>query len=180
MATKRFTVRYSRKAEGKTDYKNRLLLLKSKKTRLVVRKSLNNINVQFVNFDKKGDKVIVSANSYELKKKYNWKFSTGNIPAAYLTGYLCGIKAKSKNIKEAILDLGLQSKGERLYAALKGVVDAGIKIPHSADILPSDNRIYGTHISEYAKKANKLQFNKVKPENFKTAMEDIKNKIGRS
>lgn len=177
MATKRYTVGYSRKTEGKTDYKNRLLVLKSKKTRLVIRKSLNNINVQFVAFDKKGDRIIVSANSYELSKKYNWKLNKGNIPSAYLTGYLCGIRAKTKNIKEAILDLGLQARGERLFAALKGVLDAGIKVPHSTEILPSDNRIYGIHIQEYTKKANKLQFTKFKPENIKVTMEDVKNKI---
>ena len=36
-------VPYKRKKEGKTDYKQRILLLKSRKLRLVIRKSLNNI-----------------------------------------------------------------------------------------------------------------------------------------
>jgi len=152
-------------------------LLKSGKTRLVVRKSLNNILIQFINTDIQGDKVLVSANSYELAKKYNWKFSCGNIPSAYLTGYLCGVRAKSKNVKEAILDIGLQTGGDRLYAALKGVIDAGIAIPHSNEILPDESKIYGQHIIEYAKKAKGKQFSKIKPDNFKTIMEDIKKKI---
>ncbi|MBS3155434.1 50S ribosomal protein L18 [Candidatus Woesearchaeota archaeon] len=177
MASKNYTVSYARKTKGKTDYKNRLLLLKSGKIRAVVRKSSNNINVQFVNQDSKGDKILASANSYELFKKYNWKFNRKNIPAAYLTGYLCGIRAKKKNIKEAILDLGLQKRGQRLYAALKGVLDAGISVPHSKEILPDDNRIYGNHIMEYAKKAKDNQFSKQKPENIKNLMEDVKNKI---
>lgn len=177
MANKKFTVGYARKINGKTDYKKRMALLKSGKTRLVVRKSLNNIIIQFIELDAKGDRVLVSANSYELAKKYNWKFSCGNIPAAYLTGYLCGVRAKSKSIKEAILDLGLQSGGDRVYAALKGVLDAGVNIPHSNEILPDESKIYGLHIIEYAKKAKGKQFSKIKPDNFKNVMEDIKKRI---
>lgn len=177
MANKKYTVGYARKIHGRTDYKKRLALLKASKTRLVIRKSLNHISIQFVDLEEKGDKVLVSANSYELSKKYGWKFSCGNIPAAYLTGYIGGMKAKSKNIKEAILDIGLQSTGERLYAALKGVLDAGIKVPHSPEILPDESKIYGMHIIEYAKKAKDKQFSKIKPDNFKNAMEDIKKKI---
>ncbi|MBU0930167.1 MAG: 50S ribosomal protein L18 [Nanoarchaeota archaeon] len=180
MATKNYTVKYRRKLNGKTDYRNRLLLLKSMKTRLVIRKSLNNIHVQFVSFDKSGDKIVAAANSKELEKKYGWKFSTGNVPAAYLTGYLCGIKAKHKNIKDAIVDLGLQNTGERLYAVLKGVLDAGINVPHSNEIIPKDDRIYGIHITNFVKSAPKNQFSKNKPENIKTVIEDIKNKINRS
>ncbi len=176
MATKKFTVGYARKRKGKTDYNKRLALLKSNKNRLVIRKSLNNINVQFVSLGASGDHVIISANSHELKK-YNWKFGFGNIPASYLTGYMCGVRAKSKNIKEAILDIGLQTGGERLYAALKGVLDAGVNIPHSNEILPSENRIYGMHIIEFAKNAKGNQFSKIKPDNFKNVMEDIKKKI---
>lgn len=177
MVNKNFTVGYGRKINGRTNYKKRIALLKSGKTRLVVRKTLNNTLIQFVNPDVKGDKILVSANSYELKKKYNWKFSCGNIPAAYLTGYLCGVRAKSKNVKEAILDLGLQTGGDRVYAALKGVIDAGIIVPHSNEILPDESKIYGQHIIEYAKKASGKQFSKVKPDNFKNTMEDIKKKI---
>lgn len=173
MKGKNYTVKLHRKLEGKTNYKRRLGLLKSRKTRLVIRKSLNNIILQFINFDVSGDKIIMSTNSHELKK-YKWKFSFGNMPASYLTGYLCGIRAKSKGIKEAVLDLGLQVPGGRLYAALKGVLDAGINIPHSKEIIPDEKRIYGLHISEYAKKAAGNQFSKIKPENIKSSMEDIK------
>ena len=128
MGSKNFTVGYGR--TGKTSYKRRLKLLSSKKTRVIVRKSNANIMVQFINFDLKGDKTIIASNSHELSK-LGYKNNRGNIPAAYLTGLLAGKKAKSKDIKEAILDLGLQKKGERLYAALKGVIDSGINIPHS-------------------------------------------------
>ena len=124
----------------------RLALLKSKKTRVVVRKSLSNIMIQFVNYEPAGDKTLVTASSMELKK-LGWT-STGNIPAAYLTGLLAGKKAKDKKVSEAVLDLGIQIKtsGSRLYAALKGVLDAGVDVPHSPEILPSDDRISGKHI----------------------------------
>jgi large subunit ribosomal protein L18 len=92
-------------------------------------------------------------------KKIGWT-KTGNVPAAYLTGLLAGKKAKEKNVTEAVLDLGLQTstKGSRIYAALKGVLDAGINVPHSKDILPSEDRIIGKHISEEIAK----QFDEIK------------------
>jgi large subunit ribosomal protein L18 len=137
-----------RRAKKKTNYKKRLGLLKSESTRLVIRKSLSNIFVQFVNFDPKGDQTVACALSTELKK-IGWD-KTGNVPAAYLTGLLAGKKAREKKIDSAILDLGLQTstKGSRIYAALKGVIDSGINVPHSEDILPSEDRIKGKHISE--------------------------------
>jgi large subunit ribosomal protein L18 len=41
------------------------------------------------------------------------------------------------------LDIGLHvpSKGTRVFAALKGVVDAGVEVPYSEDIVPDDERI---------------------------------------
>jgi large subunit ribosomal protein L18 len=143
-------IQLKRRREKKTNYKKRLALLKSEKTRLVIRKRLSNISVQFINFD--------SAFSTELKK-LGW-VKRGNIPAAYLTGLLAGKRAKEKKIEEAILDLGLQTstKGSRLYAALKGVLDSGVNIPHSESILPNDDRIKGKHISEEIAK----QFDDVK------------------
>lgn len=148
MKNKTGIIQFKRRREKKTNYKKRLALLKSEKTRLVIRKSLSNISVQFVNFDSEGDKTIVTVLSTELKK-LGWT-KGGNIPAAYLTGLLAGKRAKEKKIGEAILDLGLQTstKGSRLYAALKGVLDSGVNIPHSESILPNEDRIKGKHISE--------------------------------
>ena len=50
----------------------------------------------------------------------------------------------------AILDLGLQrpSKGGRLFAALQGLLDSGVAVPHSPDVLPSKERVRGAHIGE--------------------------------
>jgi large subunit ribosomal protein L18 len=151
-------IKFKRRMERKTNYRKRLALLKSGKVRLVIRKSLSNISVQLVNFNPNGDQTVASAVSTELKK-FGWT-KTGNIPAAYLTGLLAGKKAKEKNVKEAVLDLGIQTstKGSRIYAALKGVLDAGVNVPHSKDILPSEDRINGKHISEEISK----QFDDVK------------------
>ncbi|NIM47301.1 MAG: 50S ribosomal protein L18 [Candidatus Aenigmarchaeota archaeon] len=154
-------MQFKRRREKRTNYKKRLALLKSGKTRLVVRKSLSNISVQFINFKNKNDETIASANSTELKK-LGWN-KTGNVPAAYLTGLLAGKKARNKKIEEAVLDLGVQTstKGSRLYAALKGVLDSGIKVSHSEEILPAEDRIRGKHISG----------------DIERQFEDIKNKI---
>lgn len=142
---------HRRRKEGKTDYRARLKLLKSRKPRLIIRKSSNNIICQLVDYKVDGDITLASAHSTELKK-LGWKGHTGNLPAAYLTGLLFGTKAKTK---EDVFDIGLQGsvKGSRLYAALKGAVDAGLNIPHSGDILPKPDRISGKHIVAYNKKA---------------------------
>jgi len=155
---KNYLTPFKRRRENKTNYRKRLALLKSKKTRLVIRRSLSNISVQFINFVPSGDQTIAEANSTELKK-LGW-IRTGNVPASYLTGLLAGKKAKNKKIEEAVLDLGLQisTKGSRIYAALKGVLDSGIKVPCSEEILPSEDRIKGRHISKDLEK----QFEEVK------------------
>ena len=151
-------IKFKRRMERRTNYRKRLALIKSGKVRLVIRKSLSNISVQLINFNPNGDQTVASAVSTELKK-FGWT-KTGNVPAAYLTGLLAGKKAKEKNVKEAVLDLGIQTstKGSRIYAALKGVLDAGVNVPHSKDILPSEDRINGKHISEEIAK----QFDDVK------------------
>ena len=148
--TNRQTIHYRRKREGRTDYKKRLEYLKSGKPRLVVRKTVNNTIVSIVEYHPDGDKVITTFNSKDLKK-LNWDISTGNIPAAYLAGYIAAKKALGKNVKEAILDLGMQAtvKKGRLFAALKGAVDAGLNIPHSEEAFPDEERLLGKHIEDH-------------------------------
>jgi len=46
-------IHLKRRRKKKTNYKKRLALLKSEKARLVIRKSLSNISVQLINFEKK-------------------------------------------------------------------------------------------------------------------------------
>jgi len=154
-------IEFRRKREGKTDYKRRLRLLLGEKPRLVVRKSSKNVLIQVVNYETTGDKVIITAHTNELKK-LGWKTGTGNIPAAYLTGYIAGKKMAAKGIKNAIADFGLQAKGQRIFAAIKGVIDAGIDIPHKDKTLPADERLAGKHISKDLDKAVKTFKEKIK------------------
>lgn len=142
-----------RKREGKTNYKKRLRMLLSKKPRLVIRQTNSNMLVQVVTYAPQGDIVVASAHSKELEQ-FGWKHVKSNIPAAYLTGYLLGLKAIASGTKETIVDLGLKSpvKGSRIYACLKGVIDAGVTIPHEKEVLPVAERISGSHISESVSK----------------------------
>ena len=146
---RKYKVPHRRRREKKTDYKLRLSLLKSGKYRLVVRKSNKYILGQIVKYDKSGDKTIVSVNS-KMLKELGWKNNFKNIPAAYLTGLMLGKRAKEKNINDAVLDMGLltSTKGNKIYSLLKGVIDSGVNINHSKDVMPSKERIEGRHISE--------------------------------
>lgn len=153
----RYRVSKRRRDKGKTNYHSRLKLLKSRKNRLVIRASNNHINVQFIESKKGGDKILVNAFSKELNKKFDYAANTGNIPASYLTGYLAGIRAKKKNIEEAIIDLGMFYHRNRVLAAFKGVLDAGIEIPYREDFFPEslEDRIKGMHIESYAQDLKK-------------------------
>jgi len=139
----RYHVKPRRRREGKTDYRRRLSLLKSRKTRMVVRKSLKNTQVQFIEYKEGGDNVVATANSKELVNKYNWNTSTSNTSAAYLTGLLAGKRAKDKGIKECVLDIGryVPVNGSRVFASLKGALDAGIDCPHDESSLPPEERL---------------------------------------
>jgi len=154
-----YRVAFRRRREGKTDYQLRRGLVLSGIPRFVVRGSLRNVTIQIVKAEMNGDKVIVSAHSGELSKKFGWLGDTGNISAAYLTGLLCGFKAVGLGVKETVLDIGLHypSKSSKVFAALKGALDAGLTIPFDKEKLPDEKRIMGQHIVEYAKRLSSSQ-----------------------
>lgn len=145
---------FRRRFEGKTDYHKRLKLLKSRKLRVVIRASNNHIRVQVIQSKSSGDKILVSAFSKELVLKYGWIANTGNLPAAYLTGYLAGLRAKNKGIQDGIFDLGLFYHRNRVLAACKGFLEAGVQIPYNEEFFPDGlgEKVKGTHIESYAKK----------------------------
>ena len=164
-STTTYTVKYRRKRDGRTDYKKRLNLLKSKKDRLIIRKTNTKIILQIASYNPDGDKVVLSVDSLALKKM-GWNYSCKNIPAAYLSGLLLAKRAKEKKIKGAILDLGLKSplKGSKLFSALKGVIDGGLNVPVGEGIFPSEERIKGGHVSAYLSKFKSISddFEKLK------------------
>ncbi len=143
----RYKVARRRRRECKTDYRRRINLLRSGLPRAVVRKSLRNLRIQLIDYAPKGDRVLASAEASELEK-YGWKGAASNIPAAYLTGFLAGKRAINAGVERAVLDIGLHTptKGAKIFASLKGLLDAGIEIPHGEEVLPPEGRIMGEHI----------------------------------
>ncbi len=142
-----YKVKLRRRRQGKTDFYQRRELLKSGSIRLVIRRSTKHMRLQFVEAQPDGDITLANCSS-TLLQNYGWTLGGGNIPAAYLTGYITGLIAKKKGVDNAILDLGLQrnSKGSRIYAALKGIVDAGVQVPVNEEIFPIDEVIHGSHM----------------------------------
>ncbi|HLC53256.1 MAG TPA: 50S ribosomal protein L18 [Candidatus Nanoarchaeia archaeon] len=134
-----------RRLEAKTDYKARLALLTSEMPRIIVRRTNKYIIAQAVVSEGAQDKVIYGCTSRNLLEK-GWpetkRGSLKSIPAAYLTGLLLGNAIKGK-IAEAILDIGMQRniQKSRLYAVLRGILEAGVKVPHSEEALPDDDRL---------------------------------------
>jgi large subunit ribosomal protein L18 len=146
----RFRVHFRRRREGKTDYRVRLRLLKSNQPRAVVRFSDHRVRVAIVTFDPVGDRVVAAAESSELRGIAFPASSCASTPAAYLTAYLAGLRAKSSGAGTAVLDAGLRhpTVGGRLSAALKGLLDAGIEIPHGEGEFPAADRLNGAHLSK--------------------------------
>jgi large subunit ribosomal protein L18 len=182
----RFCTPYRRRREGKTDYRARKAFLLSGKPRVVSRNSINNIQAQLVIAKPSGDEVLVSAHSRELVE-YGWKAPRGNLSAAYLTGLLCGLKAKAKGVDEAIFDIGLYppSKGARVFAVLSGVLEAKVEVPHSKEKLPGEDRLKGEHVAKYAEnlssnpeeyqsKFSKYLHQKVQPETLPKHVSQVK------
>jgi large subunit ribosomal protein L18 len=177
MKDKTFETKFKRRKEGKTNYAKRLALIKSKKIRIVIRKTNTKIIAQAIKYNPKGDETLTQATSTELKK---YKFyGTNNTPSAYLTGLLLGKRMKDK---EAILDIGRKkpSYGGVIFATLKGLLDAGINIPHTEKELPKEERINGKILEEYMK-TNSEKFSKYEKngmlgkinENFEKTKEEI-------
>lgn len=179
-----------RRREGKTDYRKRKLVLLSKKPFVTIRITNKNTYIQISEARPKGDKVLTSASSIELRK-IGWKGSGKSTPAAYLVGYLAGLKALKKGIKEAIVYLGLRRyvKGSRFAAIIKGLNDAGLNVPSDEETYPRDERIKGEHIANYAKELKEndpnlytSRFSKIiksdlKPEDYPKHFEEIRVKI---
>ena len=146
---KRYSVKFRRRREGKTNYKKRLAFVKSDLPRLVVRRSNKYFNLQIIDNKPNGDVTLAHFNSKNLTK-LGWKHSSKNTPAAYLSGYKLAEIALKNKVKEAIFDMGsyTPTKGCTIYGALSGAIAGGLKISHSKEVLPSKDRIEGKHISD--------------------------------
>ena len=121
-------------------------MLMGRRDFISVRISNENTQVQILKPKMTGDQVLASAHSRFLIEK-GWKGSRKNIPAAYLTGYLAGKKAVGKGVKDAILYSGTRNYTQRMAAVLKGVIDAGLKVPADSETFPADDRINGEHLT---------------------------------
>ena len=175
----RYKVPMQRRREVRTDYHQRLRLLKSGKPRLVARKSNKHVTAQLIVPGPNGDETIASAHSSDLAE-YGWEAPTGNIPAAYLTGLLAGKRALDDGTEQAVLDIGLNTatEGSKVFAVQEGAIDAGLEIPHNDSVLPDWERNRGEHIAEYDEQLDEPlysgEFDATDlPEHFDTVREEI-------
>jgi large subunit ribosomal protein L18 len=178
---------FRRIRERKTNYRKREKLLVGKKDFVTVNVSDQNISAQLIRPDLLGDKVMASVHSNELLS-YGWKGSRKNIPSCYLVGLLLGKKCLQKKISRAILYIGKRHFTTKIAACLKGLSEAGLELPFSENILPSDDRIQGNHIADYAKKLKtnddvyKSRFSSnlgsgLEPEKYPSHFSEVKDKI---
>jgi len=189
----RYRVPFRRRREKKTDYYRRRRLVLSGKPRLVIRPSTRHVVAQIIEAYPSSDATVVSSHSSELSS-FGWRGSTGNLPAAYLTGLLLGLRARSKGVGEAVLDAGVKKPvaGSRVYAVLKGVLDGGLAVPHGEEVFPSEDRIRGEHVAsygaflaasgegEYKRRFSRLLSLKARPEELPELFESTRSRILKS
>ena len=129
----------------KTNYSKRKRMLMGHSDFITVQISNENTQVQIHQPKLTGDIVISSAHSRFLTQK-GWKGSRKNIPAAYLTGYSAGKKALGKGTSSAIMYSGTRKYTQRMAAALKGIIDAGVEVPANEETFPPEARLNGEHL----------------------------------
>ena len=154
------TVKQRRKA-NKTDYLKRLKLLKSRKPRIVFRRTNKYVTAQYVLSKEAKDKVVFGVSSKDLLKfgwSQNAKGSLKNLTACYFTGYLIGKQIKNKKAETPIVDLGMLQTLHKtnVFGFLKGIKDSGIEIQVKEEALPDEARIKGEHLK------NKINFEEIK------------------
>ena len=143
----------NRRRENKTDYKKRLGLLKSRKPRIVFRKTNRYIIGQYITSKNAQDKIALGLTSNELIK-YGWpkdfNGSLKSITASYLTGYLIGKRITKEKLENPILDLGMirVSHKTKVYAFIKGLIDSGIEINCEEENFPEEERIQGKNLKK--------------------------------
>jgi len=162
----------------------------SPKYRLVVRLTNRDVICQIAYAKLTGDSILAAAYSHELPR-YGLPVGLTNYPACYATGLLLGrrllkklnldtkyegkVKADGElfSVEEnadgprpfrALLDVGLArtSTGARIFAALKGALDAGVSVPHSEtrfrgynatekkyEVEEARGYLFGQHIADY-------------------------------
>ena len=170
----KYRISFRRRREGKTNYHRRLKLIISRRKRLVIRCSNKHTTVQVVEALVQGDKILSQSHSSQLEKQFAWVHNTGNMPSAYLSGYLCGLRAKKAKIQDIILDIGIIVHNERIKSAFRGFLDAGMEVPHDDKWFPKNigERVNGSHIETYAKLLKK------KPTQYKKKFSKILVKKG--
>jgi len=176
----------------------------SPKYRFVVRTTNRDVITQIIAAKIDGDHVLTAAYAHELPK-YGVKAGLTNYASTYCVGLLCARRLLQKlkldthyagnkeingeiyNVEDAAdaprpftcnLDIGLHrtTTGAKIFAALKGAVDGGLKIPHSEKRFPGydaeakkfepevlKKRIFGQHVSDYMKTLKDDQ-----PEDYKS------------
>jgi large subunit ribosomal protein L18 len=168
----------------KTNYRKREALLISKQDFVTIKITNQNLIAQVLKPEIWGDRVKVSTHSRELRR-YGWKGSLNSLPACFLVGTLLGRKALEKGLKNAVLYVGNKPFTSRVAACAKGIVHAGVNIPISSESFPSEHRLNGQHIADYAAKLreeNIEKYNKhfssiiregLAPENYQTHVKEI-------
>lgn len=172
----------------KTNYRKRQALLIGRQNFVTIKITNQNVIAQVLKPEIGGDVVKVSVHSRELRR-HGWKGSLNSLPACFLLGILLGKKARQNGIEKAILYIGNKPFTSRIAACMKGIVESRMDVPISEETFPSQDRLYGRHIADYAIKVKSEDINKYNrlfsslireglvPENYQSHVREITSRI---
>lgn len=142
-----------RRTEGKTDYAKRIKLLKSGMPRVAFRKTNRYVIAEYITSKEAQDKIELGITSKKLME-FGWpkefEGSLKSVPASYLTGLLIGKEMIKNKMKTPIVDFGMTRVigGNKAFAFINGLVDAGVKIKGAEENFPSAERIEGKNLKK--------------------------------
>ena len=142
-----------RRTEGRTDYNKRMKLLTGRAPRVLFRKTNRYIVAQYVTSSEAQDKVEIGITSSQLEE-FGWPKEFGgslkSIPASYLTGLLLGKEISNKKLETPIVDLGMVKAiaKNKVFAFIKGLVDAGIEIKCDKENFPEEEKLQGKNLKK--------------------------------
>ena len=172
----------------KTNYRKRQALLIGRQNFVTIKITNQNVIAQVLKPEIGGDVVKVSVHSRELRR-HGWKGSLNSLPACFLLGILLGKRARQRGIEKAILYIGNKPFTSRIAGCMKGIVESGMDIPISEETFPSQDRLYGRHIADYAIKTRNEDVNKYNrlfsslireglvPENYQSHVGEITSRV---
>ena len=143
---------YRRRRSGATNYNARRKAISSRGTLLAVRISGKNVSAQFLKptvTGRPGSRVRALPRAQEARMERFAKVPAGVLPSR-ASGPGRTPSRRAWRARSSTTASRRSSRGSRISAFVKGVIDGGVEVPFSEEAMPSEERLKGENIAKYA------------------------------